>query len=313
MWSPSCSACKALGWSPKEDDCVEQRALLRQQADAAVGEAGDEQAVRRRRACRRCPVVAMAANEVPSKERMAPPLTTNSRPSSGRSDLRDGRAEDCRMSAGGLKKAVPLPPLPMPGERGDRAVGVGHAEVRDAVAVEVADVDGDRLAAAGVEPRAGRAVPDAVRGSIVADEDRDVVGAVVDDGEVQDAVAVEVGDGDGDRLGADGVGGRRAEAAARRGRGRRGLVAEAVGDDEVGRRLAVGSGGRPGDGAGGQQRAGGAADVWGGRSRRTGRGGVAEVDLDLVVLRVGDDGEGPAVGGLADGERPAGRGRCGRC
>ena len=93
------------------------------------------------------------------------------------------------------------------------------------------------------------------------EQDGDVVGALVGDDQVGPAVAVEVGDGDADRVGAgeEAVAAveRRAELAVAQAGIDQHVVAAAVGDDQVGDAVAVEVGQR--DGAGGEQAAGAVA------------------------------------------------------
>ena len=125
---------------------------------------------------------------------------------------------------------------------------VGHGQVGLRAAQQVAHDHRDR-SGVGLDPRPRDHRP--ARPAALAQQDRDVVGAGVGDQQV--GLAVEVGDRDSGRVGADGEArgavDRRAELAVAQAGVDQHVVAAAVGDDQVGDAVAVQVGQQDGPGA----------------------------------------------------------------
>ena len=105
------------------------------------------------------------------------------------------------------------------GQLGQGAVAVGDEQAGIAAARDIDQHGGDGAGAVRLQSWTGRALPDAV--DEAAEQDGDVVGALVGDDHVGNAVAVDVRDGDRDRIGADGDRRSAARRSVHRSRDRR--------------------------------------------------------------------------------------------
>ena len=177
------------------------------------------------------------------------------------------------------------------------ALAVGDVQVEAARARGIAHrLDGDGPAPAGLEARTIGGGPETGGGVDVAEQHRDVVGALVRHGQIQYVIALQIGGGKRHRLKTDGEAGGRAETAARQAGIDQDVIAQAAGHHQV-RDAVVGQVDQL-DGPGCQQ--GRVVAVNGGGGGKLVRAGNGDVDLDLVLALVGHDHE-LAVG--ADGQR----------